>query len=73
MWWASPSRFDQNVAGLSPVKLIRNVFPDVQIVLGWTNFHGEAGSEHFRTFPLIDSVVIEEKVGLNACNRASKG
>lgn len=54
------STFDQNVASLSLAKLIKDVYPHVQIVFGGANFDGEMGLEQFRAFPWIDYVVSGE-------------
>lgn len=54
------STFDQNVATLSLAKLIKDLYPQVNIVCGGANFDGEMGLEHFRAFPWIDFVVVGE-------------
>ncbi len=54
------STFDQNVASLSLAKLIKDIYPDVQIVFGGANFDGEMGLEQFRAFTWIDYVVSGE-------------
>jgi ribosomal peptide maturation radical SAM protein 1 len=54
------STFDQNVASLSMAKLIKDLYPGVQIVFGGANFDGDMGMEHFRAFPWIDYVVVGE-------------
>lgn len=54
------STFDQNVASLTMAKLIKELYPQVQIVFGGANFDGEMGLEYFRAFPWIDYVVVGE-------------
>ncbi|MDH4188479.1 MAG: RiPP maturation radical SAM C-methyltransferase, partial [Nitrospira sp.] len=54
------STFDQNVASLTLAKLIKDLYPDVQIVFGGANYDGEMGMEYFRAFPFIDYVVVGE-------------
>lgn len=54
------STFDQNVASLSLAKLIKDLYPQVNIVFGGANFDGEMGLEQFRAFPWIDYVVVGE-------------
>jgi ribosomal peptide maturation radical SAM protein 1 len=54
------STFDQNVASLSLAKLIKDLYPSVNIVFGGANYDGEMGLEHLRAFPWIDCVVIGE-------------
>ncbi len=54
------STFDQNVASLTMAKLIKDLYPDVNIVFGGANYDGEMGLEYFRAFPFIDHVVVGE-------------
>jgi ribosomal peptide maturation radical SAM protein 1 len=54
------STFDQNIASLTMAKLIKDLYPDVTIVLGGANYDGEMGMEYFRAFPFIDHVVVGE-------------
>ena len=54
------STFDQNVASLTMAKLIKDLYPDVKIVFGGTNFDGEMGLEYYRAFSFIDHVVVGE-------------
>ncbi len=54
------STFDQNVASLTMAKLIKDLYPEVNIVFGGANFDGEMGLEYFRAFPFIDYVVVGE-------------
>jgi ribosomal peptide maturation radical SAM protein 1 len=54
------STFDQNVAGLTMAKLIKDLYPEVVIVFGGANYDGEMGMEYFRAFPFIDHVVVGE-------------
>ncbi len=54
------STFDQNISSLTLAKLIKDLYPAVQIVFGGANFDGEMGLEYFRAFPWIDYVVSGE-------------
>lgn len=54
------STFDQNVASLTLAKLIKDLYPEVNIVFGGANYDGEMGMEYFRAFPFIDFVVVGE-------------
>jgi ribosomal peptide maturation radical SAM protein 1 len=54
------STFDQNVASLTMAKLIKDLYPAVNIVFGGANFDGEMGLEHLRAFPWIDYVIVGE-------------
>ncbi len=54
------STFHQNTASLALSRAIKERFPQIQIVMGGANFHGEMGAEYARAFPWIDYAVIGE-------------
>jgi len=54
------SMFHQNVASVTLAKLIKDLYPEVKIVLGGAHYDGEMGLEYFRAFPWIDYVVVGE-------------
>ncbi|MEK6576181.1 MAG: RiPP maturation radical SAM C-methyltransferase [Nitrospirota bacterium] len=54
------STFNQNMAGFTLAKLIKDRYPSIKIVFGGSNFESEMGLEYFRVFKWIDYAVIGE-------------
>ena len=54
------STFNQNIAGVTLAKLIKEKFPSIKIMFGGSNFDSEMGLEYFRVFDWIDYVVSGE-------------
>lgn len=48
------STFQQTVAAAAVARVVREVHPNVRIVLGGANLDGDMGKEVVRTFPVID-------------------
>ncbi len=54
------STFNQNMAGFTLAKLIKDRYPSIKIVFGGSNFESEMGLAYFRVFKWIDYAVIGE-------------
>ncbi|HZB31898.1 MAG TPA: RiPP maturation radical SAM C-methyltransferase [Streptosporangiaceae bacterium] len=50
------STFEQNIASLVVVKRVKELHPDVVVVMGGANWEGEMGAELHRRFPFVDVV-----------------
>lgn len=51
------SAFSQNIPSLVIAKLLKNSFPDVQIVFGGANCDGVMGATLHQSFPWVDAVI----------------